>query len=180
MTQLFGQGFANALLNRLEDCELPLLSWGVTEGSLSEAEVLETIDELLLTRQDAPSGASPDEVLEECLERALLLEVPVPVVSPPRYRTRMAETLRLTAGLRQLFVRGWSTPPERGWWRQQKRLVADYRLHVAPRRYPRRDIPADVALADLANLDHWRDLQHSVAAAHVGSYKLARFQLKAT
>ncbi|MFD5738520.1 protein DpdJ [Streptomyces massasporeus] len=181
MTQLFDQGFGNALLNRLEDRELPLLSWGVTESSLSEAEVLETIDELLLTRQDAPSGASPDEVLEECLDRALLFEVPVPVVSPPRYRTRMAETVRLTAGLRQLFVQGgWSRPLDRGWWRQRKRLVADYRLHVAPRRYPRRDIPSDDALAELASLDHWRDVQNAVAAAHVGGYKLARFQLKAT
>lgn len=181
MTQLLDQGFANALLNRLEDRELPLLSWGVTESSLSEAEVLETIDELLLTMQDAPSGASPDEVLEECLDRALLFEVPVPVVSPPRYRTRMAETLRLTSGLRQLFLRGgWSAQPERGWWRQRKRLVADYRLHVAPRRYPRRDISPDDALAELASLEHWRDLQHAVAEAHVGGYKLARFQLKAT
>uniref|UniRef100_UPI001F2E7A06 hypothetical protein n=2 Tax=Streptomyces sp. NRRL B-24085 TaxID=1709476 RepID=UPI001F2E7A06 len=68
MTQLINQGFANALLNRLEDRELPLLSWGVTESALSEAEVLETIDELLVTRQDAPAGASTDEVLEECLD----------------------------------------------------------------------------------------------------------------
>lgn len=180
MTQLFDQGFGNALLNRLEDRELPLLSWGVTESSLSEAEVLETIDELLLTRQDAPSGTSPDEVLEECLDRALLFEVPVPVVSPPRYRTRIAETLRLTAGLRQLFVQGWSRPLERGWWRQRKRLVADYRLHVAPRRYPRRDILADEALAELATLDHWHGVQTAVAAAHVGDYRLARFQLQAT
>ncbi|MEU9379547.1 protein DpdJ [Streptomyces sp. NPDC048279] len=181
MTQLINQGFANALLNRLEDRELPLLSWGVTESALSEAEVLETIDELLVTRQDAPPGASTDEVLEDCLDRALLFEVPVPVVSPPRYRTRLAETLRLTAGLRQLFARGgWASQPDRGWWRQQKRLVADYRLHVAPRRYPRRDIPAEDALAELARLDQWRDLQQHVAAAHVRDYKLARFQLDAT
>ena len=44
--QLSSRG-TDALLNALEDLELPLLSWGVTSGTLAHDEVLETIDRVL-------------------------------------------------------------------------------------------------------------------------------------
>ncbi|GAA2607313.1 protein DpdJ [Streptomyces axinellae] len=173
--------FANELLNRLEDRELPLLAWGVTETALSQAEVMETIDQLLHSHAAAPVGMSADSLLEEFLLCALLFEVPVPVTSPPRYRTRLAESLRLTTGLRQLFAQGgWAQEERPGWWQQQPRLVADYRLHVAPRRYPRRDIPTSDALHHLAQLPHWGDVQQRVAAAQLQGRELAQFQLDAT
>ncbi|WP_329346209.1 protein DpdJ [Streptomyces microflavus] len=176
--------FANELLNRLEDLELPLLSWGVTEGALSEDDVLETIEQVLNKYpDDAPSGLSADDVLQEVRNLALVFRVPWPTDGPPRYRTRFAETLRLTAGLRQLFrPRGeWAGDVPRGWWRQDgKRLVADYRLHVSPRRYPQRDIPSSTAMKDLRNLDAWGDLQERVADAQLQGKNLARFQLEAT
>ncbi|WP_051844396.1 protein DpdJ [Streptomyces globisporus] len=181
MTDHLDIRFANELLNQLENRELPLLSWGVTESALSEAEVLETIDRLLGSHEAAPAGTSADVVLEELLLRALLHEVQVPVTSPPRYRTRLAESLRLTAGLRQLFARGgWADEAQPGWWQRQRRLVADYRLHVAARRYPRRDIPAAEVLQELAQLPRWGDVQEHVAAAQLQGRKLARFQLDAT
>ncbi|MEU1477358.1 protein DpdJ [Streptomyces sp. NPDC005760] len=181
MTDHLDIRFANELLNRLEDRELPLLSWGVTESALSEAEVLETIDGVLSTHHAAPADVSAKAVLEEFLLRALLFEVPVPVTSPPRYRTRLAESVRLTAGLRQLFARGsWADEEQPGWWQHQRRLVADYRLHVSPRRYPRRDIPAAEALRKLAELPEWGEVQAHVAAAQLKERKLARFQLEAT
>ncbi|UXX94173.1 DEAD/DEAH box helicase [Streptomyces sp. AD2-2] len=181
MTDQLDIRFANELLNRLEDHELPLLSWGVTETALSKIEVIETIDDLLNSHEAAPQAMSAEAVLEELLLRALLFEVPVPVTSPPRYRTRLAESLRLTSGLRQLFARGgWAHEEQPGWWRHQRRLVADYRLHVAPRRYPRRDIPAAEALKELAQLPHWGEVQQHVAEAQLQGRKLARFQLEAT
>ena len=181
MTDQLDIRFANELLNRLEDHELPLLSWGVTETALSKIEVIETIDDLLNSHEAAPQAMSADAVLQELLLRALLFEVPVPVTSPPRYRTRLAESLRLTSGLRQLFARGgWAHEEQPGWWRHQRRLVADYRLHVAPRRYPRRDIPAAEALKELAQLPHWGEVQQHVAEAQLQGRKLARFQLEAT
>ncbi|MFB8403874.1 protein DpdJ [Streptomyces sp. NPDC055912] len=181
MTEHLDVRFANELLNHLEDRELPLLAWGVTEAALSKAEVIETIDSLLHSHQAAPTEMSVDAVLEEFLLLALLFEVPVPVTSPPRYRTRLAESLRLTTGLRQLFARGgWAQEEQPGWWQRQRRLVADYRLHVAERRYPRRDIPASDALRDLAQLPHWGEVQQRVAEAQLKGRKLARFQLDAT
>ncbi|MEU0166837.1 protein DpdJ [Streptomyces iakyrus] len=181
MTEHLNIRFANELLNRLEDRELPLLSWGVTESALSEAEVLETIDSLLNSHEAAPVDLSAQAVLEEFLLRALLFEVPVPVTSPPRYRTRLAESVRLSTGLRQLFARGsWAEEEQQGWWQQRRRLVADYRLHVSPRRYPRRNIPAAEALQDLAQLPSWGEAQAGVAAAQLQGRKLARFQLDAT
>ncbi|OEU95745.1 protein DpdJ [Streptomyces oceani] len=181
MTDQLDIRFANELLNHLEDHELPLLNWGVTETALSRAEVIETVDALLHSHDAAPKGMSADAVLEEFLLRALLFEVPVPVTSPPRYRTRLAESLRLTTGLRQLFARGgWAREEQPGWWQHQRRLVADYRLHVAPRRYPHRDIPASDALSELSQLPHWGEVQSHVATAQLQGRKLARFQLEAT
>ncbi|MGW1914961.1 protein DpdJ [Streptomyces sp. NPDC002076] len=181
MTEQLDIRFANELLNRLEDHELPLLSWGVTETALSEVEVIETIDDLLNSHDAAPKAMSAGAVLEELLLRALLFEVPVPVATPPRYRTRLAESLRLTSGLRQLFAPGgWAHEERPGWWRHKRRLVADYRLHVAPRRYPERDIPATDVLHELAQLPHWGEVQRHVAEAQLQGRKLARFQLEAT
>lgn len=182
MTRRIENRFANELLNRLEDLELPLLSWGVTEGALAEAEVLDAIDEALARDPNAPVGASSDDVLEQCRELGLLFRLPAS--SPPRYRTRLAEALRLTTGLRQLFApRQWASEPPVGWWQHSRRLVADYRLHIAPRRYPRRDVPATAVLDELDPLDQWGGLQRRVAAALLEGRsldRLSRFQVDAT
>jgi hypothetical protein len=178
MTRI-GHSFANALLNRLEDLELPLLSWGVTSGALAEAEVLDVIDQVLTVHPNPPPGLSAEEVLEQFRDLGLLFRIPGS--SPLRYRTRLAETLRLTTGLRQLFApRDWTTEPPPRWWERRKRLVADYRLHVAPRRYPQRDITAPVALSELESLKHWGLFQQRVAAALLEDLCLSRFQVDTT
>ncbi|MYS94808.1 MULTISPECIES: protein DpdJ [Streptomyces] len=169
--------FYNHVLNALEDRELPLVSWGITDGALTESEVLEVID---LCLPDAPrevAGISSEELLYEFRDRAWLFKVPD--TSPPQYRTRLAETVRLATQLRQLFP--WQARDEAAqWWQSGKRLVADYRLHTAPRRYPQRNIPAATALKELATLAGWGRLQHLVAQAHIGPRNLARFQVDAT
>lgn len=127
------------ILTTLEDLELPLLSWGVTDASLNTDEVRAILADAVTADLDArvTDVPSEDEYLSELRTRALLHHVPG--TSPARYRTRLAEGLRLLSNLRQLFPPGPNASQQ--WWRAGLPLVADYRLHVAPRRYPRRDIP---------------------------------------
>ena len=179
MTIQLDEKVAGELLSALEDLELPALQWGVTTGALSAAEVQGVIDEYMLVRPEDFPGAEAEDVLEFLVKKALLFEVPAE--SPPRYRTRMAETLRLTTRLRQLFpplpdITG--APPK--WWESGKTLVADYRLHVEPRRYPIRNVPVETVLAELADLPGWTAAQRDVLAAQVAGRPLARFQVDAT
>ncbi len=120
------------ILDALEDLELPLLSWGVTDVGLSAAEVQSVLADAV-TADLLEGVATPPteaEYLTELTRRALLHHVPG--TSPARYRTRLAEGLRLLSTLRQLFPPGNGAPPE--WWRNGVPLVADYRLHVGARR----------------------------------------------
>lgn len=179
MTSQPDHEFAGYLLSGLEDLELPLLSWGVTDGALSEAEVLGVIDDVLANHADGTGSAGSVGVLDFLQDQALLFRVPGS--SPPRYRTRIAETLRLTAQLRQLFPPR-ETPggPPPGWWRAGRRLVADYRLYAAARRYPCRDTPAPDALAAFAQAPGWGQVQEAVTSAQIGARSLAQFQVDAT
>ncbi|WP_280335171.1 protein DpdJ [Nocardia wallacei] len=177
--------FVNDLLSALEDRELPLLSWGVTTGVLSLDEVSDTIEGLLAEHNDAPREATIDAVIAYMVSKALL--VPVSSTAPsydatemPVYRTRMAEALRLTVNLRQLFAPRWGVIPQPGWWLSGPRLVADYRLHVRPRRYPKRDITVDQAGTQLATLAGWGACQERVIRALVEENLLAAFQVDAT
>jgi hypothetical protein len=165
-------------LTALEDLELPLLSWGVTEGSLARDEVLRALWKL--AESDAEAAAIGGEGLLTALEqRHLLFRLPS---GTERYRTRLAEGVRLTATLRQSFApRGYPGRqlPDR-WWEQGRRLVADYRLHVSERSYPRRNIPAADAIDELAHVPGWTDLHADVARSQIGTYSLSRFQVDAT
>ncbi|YCN56494.1 hypothetical protein AB9M10_03100 [Rhodococcus erythropolis] len=126
MTDTLPKDFLNELLNRWEDLELPLLSWGITDTALDRGDVLETIRNV---QRGFPNVAIPAEtVLDICVyDLALILQLPDR--NTPKYRTRIAEAVRLTANLRQIFApRGEGDPQT---WRTGKNLVADYRLHVA-------------------------------------------------
>ncbi|SCE73888.1 protein DpdJ [Micromonospora chokoriensis] len=177
MTLRRNGGFLSTILDDLEDLELPLLTWGVTTGSLAHDEVMTVIAERL-GDPDAPTDVSAEEIREALLDAALLFSVPN--MSPKRYRTRMGETVRLTSRLRQLFpLRQPAAPPPR-WWQHGKTLVADFRLHVNRRRYPSRNISADAALATLARLPGWSDHDTAIARAQLGDFDLAGFQIEGT
>ncbi|MEU8132139.1 protein DpdJ [Streptodolium elevatio] len=175
---------SRALLGRaltaLEDLELPLLSWGVTEGALAHDEVLHALWKLA---EDDPDAArvGAEGLLASLQQRHLLFRLPES--GSPRYRTRLAEGMRLTAALRQSFAPRGHHPgrplPDR-WWEQGRRLVADYRLHVAERRYPKRNISASEAIAEMAQVPGWTDLHAEVARSQIGTYALSRFQVDAT
>ena len=117
------------VLDELEKREMPLLSWGVTDGSLTEAELEE------LVRTAAPDEDT-DEMIDELLARLFIVEKGL---AERRYRSRMAETVRLATKLRQWFPRQpWTTAPS---------LVSDSRFLSRARTIPRRDTQPNV-LAD--------------------------------
>ena len=168
---------AAELLDALEDAELPLLSWGVTSGFLAHDEVIDIIDQHQASACAGHGDCAPEEILDSLLRAALLFRLPNS--SPPRYRTRLAETVRLTTRLRQLFGPLDLAQPPPNWWERGRTLVADYRLHVAPRRYPRRDLPLMACLGELDEVPGWGRLEADVAAAQADGRDLARFQLDA-
>ena len=167
------------ILGAIERSEARLLSWGLVDGSFGEDELLQTIEEQLERQPQAPPSAGEldaEDAFEELLRRQLVVRTPE---QPGRYRSRMAETVRLLARLRQLFPKhsdgAWSTAP---------RLVADFRLAIQPRRYPTRDLDVDAAIAvlqgDLGGLD--QDLERTLRAvlsSRGATFALALFQVDA-
>jgi ATP-dependent Lhr-like helicase len=165
------------ILNAFEDLELPLLAWGVTEVVINHDEAMAVVSKAV--DADFASGETdgPDELayLDELLRRALLHRLPGS--SPPQYRTRLAEGLRLLSSLRQMFPPGQS--PGAGWWRRGAPLVSDYRLRVEPRRYPRRDVPLVDVRERLARVPHGSPMRTAILEALLDDRSLARFQLDA-
>lgn len=167
-------------LDELEQEESALLSWGVVDGAFSRDEVRDRATTYLIRLLDeggeVPFG-SPDELLDLLLKDHLLFELP----NGQGYRTRMAEAVRLLFRLKQLFPKhsrngGWATAPN---------LVADFRLLLRERRYPRRDIEPATALDELlpsaGGITSGRDiLQSLLGAASQQSRKLSRFQVEAS
>ena len=173
-----GRKFANELMNQLEDLEFPLLMWGMTEGALSEDDVLNCIEQLV-DECNNPPALSAVEILREMQGRALLFKVPWPSDGSIRYRTRFAEALRLTAGLRQLFrPRGdWADDIPNGWWRQGKRLVADYAYTFTTAVTLIETSQAPRHSRSCRTLPGWGDLQGRVAQDQLGDKNLARFRV---
>ena len=165
------------LLSRLEDLELPLLAWGVVDGFLSEDDVTRAIDEHRIDEMSAGHSDVPstEDYRELLVDQGLLVQQPT---SEARFRTRFAEILRLLRLLRQLW------PPKdleaNGWWRAYAPLVADYRISVSGRRYPRRDLDVAEVIACMEALDGWGPTQEAVLRNVIGESKLAPFQLRAT
>src|SRR5262245_30169615 len=124
------------LLDRLEREEERLLTWGVVDGGFTAQEVAD-IAQAVIDEGGADFG--PEELREELFDRRLLFAFRDGLAEP--HRTRMAESVRLFAKLRQLF-------PNRP-WRLAPTLVADYRFARRPRRYPRREIEPSKALDQL-------------------------------
>ena len=135
-----------AALDHIEQREARLLTWGLVDGHVSAVETHGVIDSLL----DDPvigvgvSFHDAGGVVAELIDRALLFDIG----DEPRtrYRSRMAEGVRLLFRLRQLF------PQHRGpiGWQSAPTLVADFRFIWRRRRYPRRDIDPAAALARIA------------------------------
>src|SRR6516164_1006638 len=89
-------------LTQLEAFENRLLSWGVVDGGFTREELIEEAAHFL---RDVETD--PEDLLEDMIATGLLFEV-----EGGRYRTRMAETVRLLVRLRQMFPgRPWQSSP---------------------------------------------------------------------
>lgn len=120
------------VLDTLEDIEARHLVWGLTEESWTQEQLIQTIGA-------AAPAYDPRDILEQLLQHNLVFELDRRW--PKEYRTRMAETMRLMAHLRQLFPgRPWQAAPG---------LVADFRFRHEPRRFPRRNLNTDAVTARL-------------------------------
>ncbi|WP_426752046.1 protein DpdJ [Myxococcus sp. Y35] len=162
-------------LNELERAEAALLSWGIVDGFFSQEELLERASRFL-ERTDEPGFDDPQELID-WLENERLLW---PIHSEEgRYRTRMAETFRLLARLRQIFAKDPSTR-----WRTGKNLVADFRLLLRPRSFPKRRLTVPEVLSALkgSKLDNRQTtvVEAILRANSKEPLKLAQFQLTAT
>src|SRR4051794_7210317 len=128
-------------LSLLEEREARLLTWGFVDGAFESGELEDLADAYVLDHDDTGTLTGA-ELIRRLRDRALVLDVEDG--GARRHRTRMAETVRLAARLRQLFPKhreaGWSRAPT---------LVSDYRLVTRPRAYPKREIPVEAAFAEL-------------------------------
>lgn len=162
-------------LTSLEQREMRLLGWGYTDAAWSIDELTDLADEFVIAHDD--SGlVTPAQLIAELRSRALLLAVDGGAAR--EFRTRMAETVRLFARLRQLFPKhrdaGWVHAPT---------LVSDFRVVSRARTYPTRDVPAeDVIAAAEAACAGGREISTPLRAL-LGADEpidLARFQSDAT
>lgn len=135
------------LLDWLEAREYELLTWGFLDGGFSREEVEDAAQQILLDCAVYDVGA--DDLISMLEDRKLLFELNIG--DRTLWRTRFAESIRLFARLRQMFkADAWSIAPS---------LVADFRLAMRPRRYPRRDITPTVVQSVLAQAVKPRPLQ---------------------
>lgn len=136
--------FISEFLTFIEQREARLLSWGFYDVFFDVQELEGIFDvEAPTVLKDAWNEWRhrwPDmSSLCDEMEYAGLLFRPEPGVET--YRSRFAEGVRLTARLRQMFTpKDWATGPN---------LVSDIKLHLEPRRYPKRDEHPQDCLFDL-------------------------------
>lgn len=166
-------------LGSLERAETALLTWGLIDGFFSEVEVEQRADEFLsalAARGVTPGYGSGWELVEALLDDHLLWKLP----DTDRYRTRMAETVRLCARLRQIFPDARNTA-----WRTAPGLVADYRVMLRQRMYPCRDVRPTDFLGSVRQEVRLSSLQDAILRALVRAGSdderpLASFQVRAT
>jgi hypothetical protein len=147
-------GFVSEFLSFLEQQEARLLSWGFYNVSFSISEVEDLLeqeapDSLLEAWQVLQGEGWTISTLVNAMESSNLLYRASLVEEV--YRTRFAEGVRLLGRLRQIFKpQDWASGPK---------LVSDIKLHLAPRRYPRRDHSAADCWKDLDEICWRRELQ---------------------
>lgn len=167
-----------AALDQIEQREARLLTWGLVDGFLTSEEIADLIDPLLDDPRyaDGSSFVRASQVIDVLKARALLFDIGE--APGTRYRSRMAEAVRLFFRLRQLFPKhsgliGWQNAPT---------LVADFRFIWRRRRYPKRSINALEALAAISAVTsdgYARQAIASLIESYGVKFTLARFQVAA-
>jgi hypothetical protein len=136
--------FLTSVLDRIEEREARLLTWGIVDGAFSHNEISDLLNPLIdeAINDGLEDFFSAEDVLTELRQRMWIAEVPRSD-GAIGYRSRMAETVRLLQRLRQLFPKH-AGPTA---WQHAPSLVADFRFLRRRRRYPARDISVKEALA---------------------------------
>jgi len=172
-----------AALDRLERLEVRVLVWGLVDSALSLQEVNDTLREVINDHLDLLADPQCTVDTEDSLSEILrklnyLIRVPGRPGSPPRFRTRMAEGVRLFARLRQLFP----SRHDGANWAGGSTLVADYRLLWRQRRYPARDLTPSASQELIASQVSHPPLLRTVRTwfdAGSPGWRFARFQIDA-
>ena len=126
------------LLSAIESLEDPLLSWGVVDGGLSDEEFRRCVRNWSLLQ--APFHQVED-LASTLREHGLIIFDDS--IDPPRWRSRVAESLRLLVRLRQMFP---TKGDAQSAWRKGIPLVADFRYLRRERSYPLRDLDWDATV----------------------------------
>lgn len=152
------------VLNEIEKREMPLLSWGVTNGTLSERELIDLLQKL-------EPQVDPEDLLDGLLDHGMVF---ARGISGDRFRSRMAETVRLAVDLRQWFHgKDWRTAPP---------LVSDARFLSRARIVPRRDISPDAfcALLTASSLEVWSTSYEATLRSLLSGRHVSAFQARST
>lgn len=171
--------FALDFLDDLEQRESRVLTWGLIDGYFGEDEIESLADDFLSkvisSGKQVPFSSGWD-VVEALLDQKLLWKLP----GEARYRTRMAETIRLLARLKQIF-------PDQNFqaWRSAPNLVADYRLQIRRRSFPQRIVPPAFLLNELKEGNQLLPVQEDVIRSFLRADSteprhLAKFQARST
>lgn len=164
-------------LTALEQREMRLLAWGYVDNAWTADEIAILADEYVLKHDDTGVVSGAD-LVAELRSRALLLSVDGGLGHS--LRTRMAETVRLLARLRQLFPKHRDAA-----WAQAATLVSDFRIVSRPRSYPKRDIALDDGVSAIASAlgpDSGREAAMRALLNSRGHdpFRLSHFQIDAT
>ncbi len=127
---------ASEFLSFLEDEEAKFLAWGYVDGGFTEDGLME-LTEQWISLQSA--SLDPHELINALAASKALVEYSLPTGTI--WRTRMAESVRLFARLRQIFkINSWPKTPT---------LVSDFRFTTRKRKYPARNIEVQDVLDTL-------------------------------
>ncbi|GAA2258161.1 hypothetical protein GCM10010402_11950 [Actinomadura luteofluorescens] len=160
------------ILDVLEAHEDPLLSWGVVDGGFTDDELHTMVEDAL-----AESGelATAVETIEALDRKGMIFRDAS--TTPPRWRTRNGEALRLLARLRQVFLSDNATVA----WRQGSPLISDFRYARRPRAYPRRDQSRESVLDGAGGVyDIYRQVVDAMTLRDAGHADLSGFQVRAS
>lgn len=157
-------------LGYIEEIESTFLSWGYVESGFSENELEEIAVKWI---QEKQANIESDDLINELFEKQMIQEFQVG--KEVLFRTRMAETIRLLARLRQLF-------PGQD-WRTGATLVSDFRFSLRPRTYPKRDQTPQVVIntvdSEVKTKHPELDILLTLLNRDIKDFKLAKFQVRA-
>ncbi|RYG89397.1 MAG: DEAD/DEAH box helicase [Alphaproteobacteria bacterium] len=167
-----------AVLDQVEQQEARLLSWGLVDNFIPRSDLDELIGGQLdaLATLDGLSLVTTHAVIDALVDLALIFDIGED--PQERYRSRMAEGVRLMFRLRQLFPKhegpvGWQIAPT---------LVADFRFLWRRRRYPKRRVEPAAAIAEIETATSDPETRSAISdliGQYGASFKLANFQINA-